>query len=136
MARSDLYRGTTPQTAPLSSLTQHDAANLTNNNVYKSNKSSSAPILINKGPTSIPMDDLMEIDFAPPTQTPPQTQSLLSTQKPQNAATKKMSLPMLVPVVRKYDGLDLLPSSKPSGYVEMKPAINEYEPMFPGKRSS
>lgn len=129
VARSDLYRGTI-QTAPLSSITQHDAANLTNNNVYKSNKSSSAPILINKGPASMPMDDLMEIDFAP-TKTPPQTQSLLSTQKTQNSTTKKMSLPMLVPV-KKYDGLDLLPSSKPSGYVEMKPAINEYEPMFPG----
>lgn len=134
VARSDLYRGTI-QTAPLSSITQHDAANLTNNNVYKSNKSSSAPILINKGPASIgPMDDLMEIDFAPAS-TPPPTQSLLSTQKPQHSSTnstKKMSLPMLVPTAKKYDGLDLLPSSKPSGYVEMKPAINEYEPMFPG----
>lgn len=135
VARSDLYRGTI-QTAPLSSITQHDAANVTNNNVYKSNKSSSAPILITKNTPSKQMDDLMEIDFAPPASTPPQTQPLLSTQKPQISSAKKMSLPVQVPIVRKYDGLDLLPSSKPSGYVEMKPAINEYEPMFPGRKSN
>lgn len=126
-----MYRGTI-QTAPLSSITQHDAANVTNNNVYKSNKSSSAPILINKAPASTgPMDDLMEIDFAPTT-TPPLNQSLLATQKPQNSAPMKMSAPMLVPTAKKYDGHDLLPSSKSGGYVEMKPAINDYEPMFPG----
>lgn len=137
VARSDLYRGTI-QTAPLSSITKCDAANLTNNNVNKATKSSSAPILISKGPSSIgPMDDLMEIDFAPAS-TPPPTQPLFSTQKThmQTSAPIKMSLPMLVPTAKKYDGLaDLLPpSSKPSGYVEMKPAINEYEPMFPGAR--
>lgn len=146
--RSDLYRGGTPQTAPLSTILNKDVAtnlsNMNNNNnnilstsagssssrvpAHYSSKSSSVPLLINKGHGSIdPMDDLMEMDFSSKEDEPsPPTATIRGSHL--SSTPIRASQPVSVPTAKKIDEHSLSSCGGrvevPSGYVHMKPTMS------------